>query len=177
MRRFLTSRLFRAAVCLILVCCILFSNASVHVYATGAGALIPTFTGIATVSVPVLPVAIAGLVALGVYAGTQSGFFGDVARSASDWLEGDGLAANGAVEIIQAGTADGQKFFYVAGDLLNSLRSWALGSGTVLEVAGVHSAGSAYTMPGEGKTYTPKVAYKTFNCKATISNSTKCLQG
>ena len=111
----------------------------VRVHATTAGAIAAAkIVSVSTVSVNPVVVAAACLIALGVWAGAESGAFENCARVTADALSEGGWVHDGAVEVFQTVTAAGEKAWYVAGDMLESVRGWLFDSSNGVPV--VYSA-------------------------------------
>ena len=114
----------RSLMCLLLVCCLLFNAFPQKVDATSVGAAV--ITGAASVAVPALNVVGATLIALGLYVGVNgTDSIEAVAQSAVSHLESAGTyIKDGCVELLQTVNSAGEKAYYVAGDLLETLRGW-----------------------------------------------------
>lgn len=123
-------RVFRCVVCLVVVCCIIFCSAF-QAYATAAGA-----AGILKAStVTGNPYVIAGaaLIALGVWAGAETGAFETMVDGAVSFLDTvGGWIEDGSMQLLKTVDEAGTSAYYVAGDLLETLRSWLFDSGTLI---------------------------------------------
>ena len=129
MRRFFTSRLFRACVCLILVCCVLVLNSPIQVNAAAGGLVAAEIVKASTVSCNPYVVAGACLIALGVWAAAESGVFERLSGHISLRMLEQKLTNNdGAIEVLQTVNAAGETTFYVPGDVLEFVRSEVIGS-------------------------------------------------
>ena len=133
-------RIGSSALALVLVCCLIFNMMTVPAKATGFEILIPV--GVSTVAVPVAPVAIACLVLLGLYAGAESGAFADVAQRLEIWLYNSRWTHDDRIELYRTTLASGEHNFYVNGEVLEAVRSWAL-SESVAEVGPVAKPATA----------------------------------
>ena len=132
MRRFLTSRLFRAFVCLILVCCVLVLNSPIHVHAVGGGLAAAKIVEASTVSCNPYVIGAACLIALGVWAAAETGAFENLNRNVTNWLMTQNFTnSRGEFDILQTVNELGEKTFYVAGDMLESVRGWLFESGSL----------------------------------------------
>ena len=113
------SRVFRCLVCLLVICCFLINLFPIKAEATSAG-IVATFASAGAVTVSA-PVAIAaGLIALGIMVGTNDDFqrvVDNAVSSLGDWIK------DGTVELLQTIDSAGKKAYYVAGDMLEDLRS------------------------------------------------------
>lgn len=125
------SRWLRCLICFALICCILVNCSPLRAEATGAGLVVAPITGAATVTVSA-PIAIgAALIALGIAAGTNDDFqrlVETAVSNAGDWVK------DGAVELLQTVNSAGEKAYYVAGEMLDSLRSWCFDSSIVYPI-------------------------------------------
>ena len=132
MRRFFTSRLFRACVCLILVCCVLVLNSPIHVHASAGGLVAAKIVEASTVSCNPYVIGAACLIALGVWAAAETGAFENLNRNVTNWLMTQNFTnSRGEFDILQTVNELGEKTFYVAGDMLESVRGWLFESGTI----------------------------------------------
>lgn len=124
-------RWLRVLVCLFLICALLINLSPLRAEATAAGgaAIIKasTVTGNPYIIVGAM------IIALGVWAGTESGVFESVVDNAVSYLDSAGaILADGTMQLLQTVTDAGQTAYYVAGDLFESLRSWAFSSSVVV---------------------------------------------
>ena len=73
------------------------------------------------------------LVAVGIMAASNSSVFDGVVDSAVHALESaGGWIKDGAIELLKTVSSSGEVTYYVPGDLLESVRSWAFGDGEIL---------------------------------------------
>lgn len=149
-------RIGRALICLLLIFCLILNIAPPKAEATGAG-LAGTITAVSGVTVSA-PLAIgAAAIALGVMAkNTNPLVFENMVNDAVASLSAAGKwVKDGTVELLQTIDETGQKAYYVAGDMLEDVRSWSLDAGIVQPVwddvtdfGNIHSANMVF-MHGE----------------------------
>ena len=125
-------RIGRMAICLLLVCVLLFNIVSIEARATGIVETI--IAGVSTVNVPVAIAIGATLIALGVCAGSDSASFNNVVSSAESWLGTQvGYVQDGFVKMVRVVDESGEATYYAACDLFESLRGWLFDSGTITD--------------------------------------------
>lgn len=127
-------RWLRCLVCLLLICALLINLSPIKAEATAAGAV-----GIAKASLvtgnPAIIVG-AALLAVGVTAGVESGAFENLIDNAVSYLDSaGGWIENGTMQLLQSVTEAGQTAYYVAGDLLETLRSWLFESDVLQDIS------------------------------------------
>lgn len=114
-------RFLRCFLCLLVVCCLILNLSPIKADAMSGGLLAPLVSGAAvTVSAPVAIAA--GLIALGIMAGTNDDFqrvVSNAADSLGDWVK------DGTVELIQTVDELGKKSYYMAADMMEDLRCWS----------------------------------------------------
>lgn len=170
-------RFLRCFLCLLIVCCLIINLSPIKAEAMSGGLLAPLVSGAAvTVSAPL--VIAAGLIALGIMAGTNDDFqrvVGNAVDSLGDWVK------DGTVELIQTVDTLGKKAYYVAGDMLEDLRNLTINAGVVIPTGNVRTflpAGTTYngwtmyndcvaiefvTYKDEGSYYTATYYHVVFN--------------
>ncbi|MBQ8239824.1 MAG: hypothetical protein IJZ38_03140, partial [Bacteroides sp.] len=150
-----SNRLFRCLVCLLLVCCILINCSPIRAHATAAGAAAIVKGSVVTGN----PYVICGaaLVALGIYAGVETGAFEAVVNSAVDFLDtAGGWIADGSMQLFKTVTAAGETTYYAAGELFETLRGFLFDSSVVqstvpsISIASVGNCVSHPTMSSVG---------------------------
>ena len=123
-------RFLRCFLCLLVVCCLIINLSPIKADATSAGAA-AGIAGAAGVTVSA-PVAIAaGLIALGIMAGTNDDFrrvVSNAVDSLGEWVK------DGTVELLQTVDELGKKSYYAEGNMIDSLKNWVHDSGTVSEL-------------------------------------------
>lgn len=136
----------RPILCLLVVCCLLVNLSPIKAEATAAAG---TIASVASVSGPAGIVVGAAIIALGVYAGTQTGALQNVVNSAVSYLDAaGGWIKNGSMELLKTVDAAGKATYYVAGDLLETLRGWLISdSGVLVPTSAIR------TFLPEGSTY------------------------
>lgn len=151
-------RILRCFVCLLLIGCILVNLSPLKVQATGAG-LVGTFTAVSGVTVSA-PLAIGGAaIALGVMAkNTNPLVFENMVNDAVASLSAAGeWVKDGTVELLQTIDSAGQKAYYVAGDMLEDLRSWIFDTSIIVENSFLAADSGTFTITdssGNVKSYT-----------------------
>lgn len=126
-------RISRILVCLLLICCLTFHAMIPRAEASSIGAA-ATIVKASTVTCNPYIIAGATLIALGVYAGVDSGAFETVANNCVSALEAAGTwIKDGAMELLRTEDADGNASYYVDSGLMEDVRSWAIDSSTVTE--------------------------------------------
>ena len=138
-------RIGRMAICLLLVCVLLFNIVSIEARATGIVETI--IAGVSTVNVPVAIAIGATLIALGVCAGSDSASFNNVVSSAESWLGTQvGYVQDGFVKMVRVVDEAGEATYYAACDLFEGLRGWLFDDGVVINntVASTSPAGLTY---------------------------------
>ena len=123
-------RFMRCFLCLLVVCCLIINLSPIKADAMSGGLLAPLVSG-AAVTVPAPLVIAAGLIALGIMAGTNDDFqrvVGNAVDSLGDWVK------DGTVELIQTVDEFGNKAYYAAADMMEDLRQWSFSSATVTDL-------------------------------------------
>lgn len=124
-------RIGRILVCLLLICCLTFHAMIPRAEASSIGAA-ATIVKASTVTCNPYIIAGATLIALGVYAGVETGAFETVANNCVSALEAAGTwIKDGAMELLRTEDADGNASYYVDSGLMEDVRSWAIDSSTV----------------------------------------------
>ena len=158
-------RFLRCFLCLLIVCCLIINLSPIKADAMSGGLLAPFVSGAAvTVSAPL--VIAAGLIALGIMAGTNDDFqrvVGNAVDSLGDWVK------DGTVELLQTVDTLGNKAYYVAGDMLEDLRSYLLDA-SVVSPSGVKLSGQSFTFNGD--TYIAQNgSFQTYYCVSDKNGS------
>ena len=142
-------RLGSSALALVLVCCLIFNMMVVPAKAVGGGLAAAEIVKASTVSFNPYVVGAACLIALGVWAAAELGAFEELSARASLHLLDQKLTnSRGEVDVLQTVNAAGEKAFYVAGDILESVRGWLFQSGAVTVNALDLNLVSGLTVPG-----------------------------
>ena len=131
-------KLTRSALALVLVCCLVFNLVALPVSAAAGGLVAAEIVKVSTVSCNPYVVAGACLIALGVCVAAELGVFEELsARASLHMLDQKLTNSRDEVDVLQTVNAAGEKAFYVAGDILESVRGWLFDSGTVYSGTGV----------------------------------------
>ena len=118
----------------------------VRVYAMSGGLVAAEIVKASTVSCNPYVIGAACLIALGVFAVAESGAFENLNRNLTNWMLSQNFTnSRGEFDVLQTVNVLGEKTFYVAGEMLESVRGWLFESGTV-SVTGL-SADVVATMP------------------------------
>ena len=126
-----SKRIGRVLVCLLLICCLTFHAMIPRAEASSIGAA-ATIVKASTVTCNPYIIAGATLIALGVYAGVDSGAFETVANNCVDALEAAGTwIKDGVTELLRTEDADGNASYYVDSGLMEDVRSFLFESGIV----------------------------------------------
>lgn len=123
------NRIGRIVVCLLLICCLTYHAMIPRAEASSIGAA-ATIVKASTVTCNPYIIAGATLIALGVYAGVETGAFETVANNCVSALETAGTwIKDGAMELLRTEDADGNASYYVDSGLMEDVRSWVFDAG------------------------------------------------
>ena len=112
------------------VCCLIVQLSPIRVK---AAAITATIASASTVLASDYIVIGSALAALGIYAGVETGAFDGVIQSAVSHLESlGGWIENNSMSLLKVVSNLGTSTYYVAGELLEEIRSWAWGPGEIL---------------------------------------------
>lgn len=122
-------RIGRAAMCFLVICCLLFNLSPIKAHATGLGAAV---TG-AAVAMPGLNVVAGILIGLGVIAGVVTTDWDRVVNDCYMYLRNEGIVdADGKINVL---AMDGVAYAYgVAQDVIDLVRDWAFATEAIKEV-------------------------------------------
>ena len=164
-------RIGRILVCLLLICCLTFHAMIPRAEASSIGAA-ATIVKASTVTCNPYIIAGATLIALGVYAGVETGAFETVANNCVDALEAAGAwIKDGAMELLRTEDADGNASYYVDSGLMEDVRSWVFASDIFINQEDVYPVGSSITsISGDVLELTTPARVINFVYSASISN-------
>ena len=122
-------RIGRAAMCVLVICCLLFNLSPVKAHATGLESVV---TG-AVVSVPGLNVVAGILIGLGILVGVATTDWDRVVNDCYMYLRNEGIVdADGKINVLEM---DGVAYAYgVAQDVIELVRAWAYATEAIKEV-------------------------------------------
>lgn len=122
-------RIGRAAMCFLVICCLLFNLSPIKAHATGLGAAV---TG-AAVAMPGLNVVAGILIGLGIMVGVAATDWDRVVNDCYMYLRNEGIVdADGKIDVL---AMDGVAYAYgVAQDVIDLVREWAFATEAIKEV-------------------------------------------
>lgn len=122
-------RIGRAAMCFLVICCLLFNLSPIKAHATGLESVV---TG-AVVSVPGLNVVAGILIGLGILVGVATTDWDRVVNECYMYLRNEGIVdADGKINVLEM---DGVAYAYgVAQDVIDLVREWAFATEAIKEV-------------------------------------------
>ena len=122
-------RIARAAMCFLVICCLLFNLSPIKAHATGLESVV---TG-AVVSVPGLNVVAGILIGLGILVGVATTDWDRVVNECYMYLRNEGIVdADGKINVLEM---DGVAYAYgVAQDVIDLVREWAFATEAIKEV-------------------------------------------